>query len=289
MDIAALHTHRHHATTESGAVSYLDVGQGRPAVFVHGILTNSLLWRHVIPELSCETRRCVALDLPGHGHTPPAPEQADVSLTGLAQRVIELCDHLGLERFDLVANDTGGAIAQIVAAQLGDRLCTLILTNCDTQGNTPPPMFKPVAIAARPWLLARLGPRIAHRRRLVRSLLSPGYQRVGRVPDDVIDAYAQPTLGTRQSARAFARLIRAIRSEDLAAVRPQLAQLKVPTLIVWGTGDPVFNIKWAHRLADLIPGTTNIHTLRGARLFYPDERAAEFLPLLRQHWAAQER
>lgn len=284
MDIATLEYHRQFATTASGPVSYLDVGHGPAAVFVHGILTNSLLWRNVIPELSCQTRRCIALDLPGHGHTPAAPEQADVSLTGLAQRVIELCDHLGLERFDLVANDTGGAIAQIVAAQLGHRLATLTLTNCDTEGNTPPPLFKPVTIAARPWVLARLGPRIARRRRFVRSALSPGYQHVGRVPDDVIDAYAQPTLGTRQSARAFARLIRAIRSEDLAAVRPRLAQLMVPTLIVWGAGDLVFNIKWAHRLADLIPGTTKVTTIARARLFFPDERAQEFVPLLLQHW-----
>jgi len=60
----------------------------------------------------------------------------------------------------------------------------------------------------------------------------------------------------------------------------------VPTLIVWGTEDLYFNIKWAHQLADLIPGTTNIHTLNGARLFFPDERAAELLPLLEQHWAS---
>jgi hypothetical protein len=57
-------------------------------------------------------------------------------------------------------------------------------------------------------------------------------KRTGRVRDEVIDAYAQPQVGTPESARAFARLLRAIGSEDLAAVRPQLAQLKVPTLIV---------------------------------------------------------
>jgi hypothetical protein len=34
------------------------------------------------------------------------------------------------------------------------------------------------------------------------------------------------------------------------------------------------------------PGTTNIHRLHGARLFFPDERAAEFLPLLERHWAS---
>jgi hypothetical protein len=55
---------------------------------------------------------------------------------------------------------------------------------------------------------------------------------------------------------------------------------------VCGTGDLLFNIKWTHRLADRIPGTTNIHRLHGARLFFPDERAAEFLPLLERHWAS---
>jgi pimeloyl-ACP methyl ester carboxylesterase len=33
------------------------------------------------------------VDLPGHGHTPPADEHAGVSLTGLARRIIELIDH----------------------------------------------------------------------------------------------------------------------------------------------------------------------------------------------------
>jgi pimeloyl-ACP methyl ester carboxylesterase len=39
---------------------------------------------------------------------------------------------LNLDQIDLVANDTGGAVAQIAAAHLGDRLATLTLTNCDT-------------------------------------------------------------------------------------------------------------------------------------------------------------
>jgi pimeloyl-ACP methyl ester carboxylesterase len=135
MDIATLEAHRRHATVPSGPVSFLDVGQGRAAVFIHGVITNSLLWRHVIGAVASEHRRCIALDLPGHGHTPAAIGDADVSLTGLAQRVIDLCDHLNLEQVDLVANDTGGAVAQIAAADLGDRLATLTLTNCDTEPN----------------------------------------------------------------------------------------------------------------------------------------------------------
>ncbi|ORA80892.1 alpha/beta hydrolase [Mycobacterium malmoense] len=285
MDIAELESHRQNATTASGPVSYLDVGQGQPAVFIHGLLTNGLLWRHVISTVASRQRRCIAPDLPGHGHTPSAPEHADVSLAGLARRVVELCDHLGLDRFDLVANDTGGAVAQIAAAELADRLCTFTLTNCDTQGNAPPALFKPVVLAARLGLVARLGPRIAARRGRIRSVLRIAYQDVRQIPAEVIDAYAGPTLGTPTAARALARLITAISSDDLAAVRPRLSQLKVPTLIVWGTGDILFNIKWAHRLADLIPGTTNLVTIPGGRLLFPDERADEFVPMLQQHWA----
>lgn len=288
MDISELETHRRHATTESGAVSYLDVGRGRPALFIHGLATNSLLWRHVISDVACDRRRCIAVDLPGHGRTPAAAAHADVSLTGLARRVIELCDHLGLERFDLVANNTGGAVAQIVAAHLGERLSTLTLTNCDTEGNTPPILFKPFAIAARLGLLAKVLPRIAASRGLMLRGLTAGYRHPGRLPDEVVDAYIRPVFGTPESSRAVARISAAISNADVAAVRPQLAQLKVPTLIVWGTGDVFFPLKWAQRLSDLIPGTTRVATLEGARMHFPDERAAEFLPLLRQHWAAHQ-
>lgn len=284
MDISTLETHRRHATTASGAVSYLDVGQGRPAVFIHGILTNSLLWRHVIPEVAGNQRRCIAVDLPGHGHTPAAAPDADVSLTGLAKRVIELCDHLGLDRFDLVANDTGGAVAQIVAAHLGERLTTFTLTNCDTEGNAPPFLFKPVAVAARLGLLARLGPRIAANRRLKLSGLTAGYPHPGRLPTQVVDDYYRPVFGTPETSRAFARLAAAISSADLAAVRSRLAELRVPTLIVWGTGDVFFPVKWARRLADLIPGTVRVVAIDGARMHFPDYRAKEFIPPLRQHW-----
>jgi pimeloyl-ACP methyl ester carboxylesterase len=283
-DIATLETHRRHAKTESGTISYLDVGQGRPAVFIHGIITNSLLWRHVIDEVASADRRCIAVDLPGHGHTPPASTDADVSLTALAHRVIELCDHLQLDRFDLVANNTGGAVAQIVAAHLADRLSTLTLTNCDTEGNTPPTLFKPVTIAARTGLLARLGPLIAASRSLKLRGLTAGHPHPRRLPDNVVDAYFGPVFGTRESSTAFARLTGAISSNDLSAVRPQLAELKVPTLIVWGTGDPLFPLKWARRLSDLIPGTTTVTTLKGARMHFPDYRADEFIPLLQQHW-----
>ncbi|MBO0678822.1 alpha/beta fold hydrolase [Mycolicibacterium sp. S2-37] len=287
MVTAPLQKHRRHATTASGAISYLDVGRGRTAVFIHGLMTNTLLWRHVIAATASDRRRCVAVDLPGHGHTPPAAADADVTLTGLAQRVIELIDHLGVQRVDLVANDTGGAVAQIVAARLGDRLATLTLTDCDTEGNTPPWPFAPVTAVARVGLLPAIGLYLAARRWLLRAVLAIGYRHPRELSDDIIDAYGRPVLGTAESSRALARIIMALSSDDLAAIRPELTALQAPTLIVWGTSD-FFRAKWAHRLAALIPATVAIEWIEGARMHFPDERAHHFCDLLCGHWAAHD-
>lgn len=95
----------------------------------------------------------------------------------------------------------------------------------------------------------------------------------------------RPVFGTPESSQAFARIAQAISSADLTAVRPQLSELNVPTLIVWGTGDIFFPMKWARRLSDLIPGATNTVAVDGARMHFPDYRAEELVPLLQQHWA----
>jgi pimeloyl-ACP methyl ester carboxylesterase len=73
-------------------------------------------------------------------------------------------------------------------------------------------------------------------------------------------------------------------ARDLLAVEAALAELKVPTLIVWGTGDRFFHPKWAYWLRDTIPGATEVVELEGARLFFPDERAGELTACLRRHW-----
>jgi len=56
----------------------------------------------------------------------------------------------------------------------------------------------------------------------------PGYQHPSQLPDEVVDAYGHPVLGTPQPARASARLIAALSSDDLATVRSQLGDFECP-------------------------------------------------------------
>ena len=72
----------------------------------------------------------------------------------------DCCDALELTDFDMVANDTGGAITQVFAAGHPERLHTLTLTNCEAHDNVPPKALLPAVLLARMGLLARLAPRL---------------------------------------------------------------------------------------------------------------------------------
>jgi pimeloyl-ACP methyl ester carboxylesterase len=285
MQLSELNTHRHTAATRFGEISYLDLGAGPTALFVHGIATNAYLWRHVMDALSGQ-RRCIAIDLPLHGQSPVTAEQ-DLSLAALAAGLDDFCEVLGLTGIDLVANDTGGAIAQVFAARHPQRLATLTLTNCDTVGNLPPEAFKPmIELAAAGNLAPSAVAMFGNLETAARISFASGYEDLDRIDRDVIRSYLQPCFGTMEQARQFERLLVCLDVGDLQAVMPRLRELTVPTLVVWGTGDAFFDVSWAYWLRDTIPGTTRVVTVDGARLFFPEERPMDLVPHLEQHWAA---
>ncbi|HET6953069.1 MAG TPA: alpha/beta fold hydrolase [Acidimicrobiales bacterium] len=284
MDMRMLDAHRATATTPVGDISYVDVGDGPTALFVHGVGTNAYLWRNVVGGLP--DRRCIALDLPAHGRSPAGPDQ-DLSLGGLAGAVLGLCDALGLDDIDLVGNDTGGGVAQIVAARAPERLRSLALTNCEAHDNVPPEAFRPTVDLARAGGLAPTAPALLADLAAARAtVFAMGYESTDQPPLDVVDAYLRPVLGTPEAARTFERLLAGLDPADLLAAEPALRRLTVPTLVVWGTGDAFFDVRWAHWLRDTIPGVTEVVELDGARLFFPDERAGDLVPLLARHWAS---
>ena len=289
MQLTELEDHRHSIATRSGEISYIDVGTGPVALFVHGVATNAYLWRNVIGGLSGQrpgTRRCIALDLPLHGRSPVTAGQ-DLSVAALAAGLEDFCDALGLTGIDLVANDTGGAVAQVFAARHPERLATLTFTNCDTAGNLPPEDFMPTVELARAGDLAPTAVALfADLDAAAKVAFGNGYEHLDRVDPAVIRSYLEPCFGSLERAREFERLLAAMDDADLKAVTPRLRELTVPTLIVWGTGDAFFDVSWAYRLRDTIPGTTEVVTVDGARLFFPDERAMDLVPHLEQHWAA---
>src|SRR4030088_2332959 len=239
--------------TTSGRISYTEQGAGPVALFVHGVLLNGHLWRHQLEDL-CDIRRCIAVDLLAHGDTEIAPDQ-DVSVTANAKMLKEFLDALNIDQVDLVGNDSGGGIAQIFAALNPERVRTLTLTNCDTHDNWPPEAFKPfVDMVKAGGLRDTLNAMLAEKT-IFRSpgALGPAYERPETVADEDIETYLRPLVRTEQRTHDLERFVAAFDNKHTVAVEPRLRQLQAPTLIVWGTDDVYFPVKWAHWLAEAIP------------------------------------
>jgi pimeloyl-ACP methyl ester carboxylesterase len=283
MDVSTFNTHRRTLATPAGEIAYTELGSGPAALFVHGVGTSGALWRHAMEQLS-GTSRCIAVDLPAHGF---APARGDMSAGALAQVLADLCDGLGLDQVDLVGNDTGGALAQIFAARLPDRIRSLALTNCDCEGNFPPPGFMPVVEQARRGEIAPLmsglfaAPAIWSTEQ---NPLSVGYEHPERIPEESWRAYLTGIAGTPERARDSERLLASLAASDIEAAGPALRALNAPTMLIWGTGDEGFGIKWAYFLRDLIPGVREVVEVDGAKIFFPEERPGDFVPHLRRHW-----
>jgi pimeloyl-ACP methyl ester carboxylesterase len=290
MDIATFHKSRRFAEVRSSRIAYFEQGQGPVALFIHGVPLNGYHWRHVIDRIK-HRRRCIAIDLMGLGFTEIAASQ-DVSFTAQAQMIAEVLDALGIGKIDLIANDSGGAIAQIFAAHHPNRLTSLVLTNCDVHDGWPPQQVLPLMEHSRNGTIAAVFGPTADRPDLVRERYARGesvplfrsYADPSVLTDDLIRLYLQPPLSSPERIDAFQRYWLGFDNRHTVAIHEALKKLQVPTLIVWGLKDIFFEVKWAYWLKDTIPGARRVIEVEDARLFFPEDRPDTLAPPILQFW-----
>ena len=266
------------ADTSFGRIAYVERGDGPAALFLHGVPLNGFHWRHQLASLS-DVRRCIAPDLLGLGHTEIAAG-CDLRFTAQADMLLELLDALGIDRVDLVGNDSGGGIAQILAAKAPERLRSLVLTNCDTHDNWPPAAFQPLVELARQHQLGA----VLQAARGNPAAFAPAYER----PEERAEAlgvYLDPVLASPERIDGLERYVASMDSTQTTSIRPQLEKLEVPTLVAWAMADVYFAPEWADWLARTIPGVRRVVRLENAKLFFPEERPYELNGWIRQHWS----
>jgi pimeloyl-ACP methyl ester carboxylesterase len=268
----------HAVNLPQGTIRYRDTGEGAPIVFVHGLLVNGLLWRKVTPLLDGEFR-CIVPDWPLGSHSDPLAPHADRSPRGLANLIADFLEALDLEGVILVANDTGGAIAQLVATERPERIGRLVLTPCDAYEN-----FLPLAFRHLQWLarvpgalpLVFQGMRVAALRR---SPLGFGLLTKRPIPDQVLQAWVRPFLGNPGVRRDTIGLLRGIDPHDTLQAAERLRRFERPTLIAWAREDRFFKLRFAERLAQAIPDC-RLETIEDSYTFVSEdqpERLAELI------------
>jgi haloalkane dehalogenase len=130
-----------------GRIAYIERGAGPVALFMHGLPLNGYQWRGALERLS-SGRRCIAPDFMGLGYTEVAAGR-DLAPATQAEMIAAFLNALSIDAVDVIANDSGGAIAQLFTVRNPKRVRTLLLTNCDVHENSPPPAVLPVIEEAR--------------------------------------------------------------------------------------------------------------------------------------------
>jgi len=259
--------------TDQGRIAYVERGEGLAALFLHGFPLNSFQWRGAIPQLSA-TRRCVAPDLLALGYSEVAAGQS-VAPRAQVDMLAQFLNKLSIPSVDIVANDSGGAIAQLFVTRYPERARSLLLTNCDTEPESPPLAVLPVIELARggkfadEWLVPWLADKALARSE--RGLGGQCYANPTHPTDEAIETYLGPLVSSPHRKALTNAYAMALDPNPLAGIEPALKGGHVPTRVVWGTADRIFSQASPDYLDHTVGNSLGVRRVAGAKLFFPEE------------------
>jgi pimeloyl-ACP methyl ester carboxylesterase len=253
----------------AGTIAYRERGSGPPVVFVHGVGVNGDLWRKVVPRLA-GGHRCIAPDLPHGAHTHPLRPDADLSLPGLARIVADFVEALGLDDPTVVANDTGGAVAQWLVGHHADRVGRLVLTSCDAFEKFPPRPQLYLKPAARLHLLGLVAWAVKFKP-VQRTPLAYGWTTKRPIEPAIMRSYTDPIRVISGVRRDLERLLLAVDTRYTFDAAESLRDFDKPALVLWAADDKLFPRDHGRRLAELLP-QGRFDLIEDSRTFVPEEQ-----------------
>lgn len=220
-------------------VAYYDEGSGGPVVFLHGIPTNSYLWRDVIGPIAAE-RRVIVPDMIGYGNSSMF-DGFDRSIRAQEETITELLSTLDIETPSLVGHDLGGGVFLRYAAHHPDAVDELVLSN---------------SIAYDSWpiqLITDLG--------LPETARETGVEELQAMLDDLFrdtlygsehsEAFLDGMTTPWNSEAGVTSLVRnAISTNTNHTTEIDPSRIEAQTLLLWGADDQFQSIEWAERLQE---------------------------------------
>src|SRR3954468_6189422 len=267
----------------AGTVAYRERGDGPPVVFVHGVGVNGDLWRNGAPPLA-DGHRCIVPDLPFGAHAHPLRPDADLSLPGLARIVADLLAALDLRGVTIVANDTGGAVAQWLVGHHAERVGRLVLTSCDALHKFPPTPQRYLEVAARSRALMRL---VAWSVRFTAVQRAPtAYGWVTREPIDpaIMRSFTDPVRTIPGVRRDLQRLLLAVSTRYTYEAAGALPSFDKPALVLWADGDKIFPREHGRLLVQLLP-RGRFELITGSRTFISEDQPEALVTRVREFLA----
>jgi len=228
---------------------------GQVLLLIHGSNASLFTWEPWVSRLDKDFR-VVTVDMPGHGLTGAVPDD-DYSQEGMVKFTDEFADKIGLKQFDIGGNSMGGAVAARFAEEHPDRVTHLILVDAGGMqthmGDHVPLAFRLGRTPVVNLLLLYITPRS-----IVKEGLNDAFVHKKLVSDFMIDEYWD---FARMEGTREATLKRFNLPWD-TSIHDHIADIKAPTLILWGAEDHLVPVEAAHAYNNAIKGSKLI--------IYPD-------------------
>jgi pimeloyl-ACP methyl ester carboxylesterase len=277
-------SHQSWQLVDGQPVNTIELGQGPPIVFVHGLSGCWQNWLEQLPALA-EEHRVVAVDLPGFGQSPMP--SGEITISGYAALLDRLLAQLGIDAAAVVGNSMGGFIAAELAIAVPQRVDRLVLISAagistyhDPRTERAVPTLRRlerILAGSSAWLAAQ-SDAVARRPRLREATLNVVVRHPSRLPAPLA---AEQLRGAGKPG--FLQGLQALLDYDL---RHRLPQIACPTLIVWGDGDRLIDVRDADLFAELIPGSRKV-VFEDTGHMPQLERPAAFNALLREFLLAR--
>ncbi len=228
-----------HVTVDGLRIAYHREGQGPPVVFLHGFFGDHRVWRHQL-ELADEFT-VVAWDAPGCGGSSVPPRS--FGMPEYADTLANFIRTLGLERPHVVGNSFGASLALELAVRHPAIPRSLVPADgyAGWSGSFPPEV-----VAQR---LSQSLPDLMQPPELVVAKWMPGFVTTSAPPSVIDELEAIISDFDPDGMRV---MIHALAEADL---RPALARIAVPTLLIWGAEDARSPLSVAEDLQSRIPGS----------------------------------
>ncbi|WP_205697709.1 alpha/beta fold hydrolase [Conexibacter sp. SYSU D00693] len=251
---------------------------GTTALFVHGEPTWAYMWRRVIDRFSAAGIRCVAFDHIGFGRSDKVLDDDWYTIERHCEVARHVLDELDLRDVMLVAHDWGGPIGLRLAVDQPERFSRLVVLNTwlHHEGMV-------YGEGWRQWRELATGFEPETGDLPVGDVLGLARARPIQDPGALKAAYEAPfdTVESKAGARRFPWLLPWAQPQEGNAAEQQrchealCAWSHTPIHLVWPDVDPIFELEWGRRWAEMLPGGTTLDVISSASHFVAEEAGDE--------------